>query len=242
MVPSKHCQLDAAPTWLVKRLTNVLSPVIANMANVCFENGRFPTAQKQALVRPILKKPSNLSFVSKIVERLAANRFNAHTGLFNLLPARQSAYRQFHSTETAVTAVHNAIVQAIDSKRLSVLVLLDLSSAFDTVDHGILLNILQDRFGVRGHVYCWFKSYLTGRTQVFCTTSGRSDVVNLDLVDCSVPQGSVVGPQQFSAYTEDMSENIEIHINGHHFYADTTQLQGSTSIAELLPCLRRFER
>ena len=132
----------------------------------------------------------------------------AHTGLFNLLPARQSAYRQFHSTETAVTAVHNAIVQAIDSKRLSVLVLLDLSSAFDTVDHGILLNILQDRFGVRGHVHRWFKSYLIGRTQVFCTTSGRSDVVNLD---CSVPQGSIVGPQQFYAYTEDMSETIERH-------------------------------
>ena len=84
--------------------------------------------------------------------------------------------------------------QAIDSKRLSVLVLLDLSSAFDTVDHRILLNILQDRFGVRGYVHRWFKFYLTGRTQVFCTTSGRSDVVNLD---CSVPQGSIVGPQQF---------------------------------------------
>ena len=58
MVPSKHCQLNAEPTWLVKRLTNVLSQVIADMANVCFENGRFPTAQKQALLCPILKKPS----------------------------------------------------------------------------------------------------------------------------------------------------------------------------------------
>ena len=77
---------------------------------------------------------SNLSFVSKVIERLVANQFNKQTGFFIVLPARQSAYQQFRSTETAVTVVHNNIVWATNSKQLSVLVLLDLSSAFDNVE------------------------------------------------------------------------------------------------------------
>ena len=74
------------------------------------------------------------------------------------------------------------------------------------------------------------------------TVQGIQFKVYIALLDCCVPQGSIVGPQQFSAYIEDMSETIEKHINGHHFYADDTQLQESTSIAELLSCLRTFER
>lgn len=107
--------------------------------------------------RPI----SNLSFISKTIERVVAVRFSEHAEAQHLLPRRQSAYRAVHSTETAVTAVHDDLVRNIDSGRISVLMLLDLSAAFDTVDHDILRRVLSKRFGVDGLAMDWFSSYLS---------------------------------------------------------------------------------
>ena len=128
----------------------------ANMVNTSVKEGVFPDVLKHAIVQPRLKKTtlnpedlnsfrpiSNLSFVSKIVERVVVARFNEHTQLHHLMPSRQSAYRANHSTETAVIAVHDSIVRAtIDSGEVCGLVLLDLSSAFDTMDHDALLSVL----------------------------------------------------------------------------------------------------
>ena len=138
----------------------------------------LPASQKHALVRPLLKKStldpddlcsyrpiSNLTFVSKMVERVVAVRLLKHVDSYNLLPERQSAYRRFHSTETAIAVVHNDLVRAADADHVTALVLLDLSSAFDTVDHHILLSVLQQRFGVDGLVMDWFRSYLSDRQQ-----------------------------------------------------------------------------
>ena len=94
--------------------------------------------------RPI----SNLSFLSKVVERAAAVRLSVHFESQQLLPSRQSAYRARHSTETAIIAVHDEIVKAVDAGEVRALVLLDLSAAFDTVDHQTLLRVLRCRFGV----------------------------------------------------------------------------------------------
>ena len=113
-------------------------------------------SQKHAIVRPRLKKRtldlddlnsyrliSNLSFLSKTIERVVAVRFNEHMEAYNLLPSRQSTYCPHHSTETAVLDVHNRIVRSMNRGRhASVLVLLDLSSAFDIVDHAILIEVL----------------------------------------------------------------------------------------------------
>ena len=142
---------DPAQTWLVKQVGDVLAPVITGMINKSFEDCCFPLSQKETIIRPRLKKSSldpadltsfrpisNLSLISKLIERAAASRFTAHASLFQLLPAHQSAYRQFHSTETAVLIVHNDIVRAMDSGLVSALVFLDFSAAFDTVDHRIL--------------------------------------------------------------------------------------------------------
>ena len=144
--PSKQCALDPAPMWLVKRKSDILGPVITDMVHLSFDHGRFPDSQKHAIVVPRIKKPSldptdmksyrpvsNITFISKFVERIAASRFNSHAGLFKLLPACQSAYRRFHSTETAVAIVHNNSVRTTDLGQVSALVLLDLSAAFDTV-------------------------------------------------------------------------------------------------------------
>ena len=117
---------------------------------------------------------SNLSFLSKLTERLVVNRFNSHVGKYNQLPLRQSAYSKYHSTETAVTIVHNNIVRAIDAGDVSAFVLLDLSAAFDTVDHGVLLDVLNLRFGIVDRALAWFRSFLSNRTQSFCVASGTS--------------------------------------------------------------------
>ena len=173
--PSKHCSLDPAPTWLVKQALPLLADTITLMCNASLTEGVFPDALKQAIVRPRLKKPtldpvdlrsyrpiSNLSFISKIVERAVAARFSDHVEAEHLLPSRQSAYRTNHSTETAIVAVHDELVRNIDSGKASVLVLLDLSTAFDTVDHNTLPQVLDRRFGVTGTALNWFVSYLSG--------------------------------------------------------------------------------
>ena len=178
--PSKHCQLDPVLTWLLKQVSDVIVPVLMLICNASFFAGRLPQSQKQAIVSARLKKPtldpddlnsyrpiSNLSFVSKFVERAVAGRFVRHCEEHHLHPAKQSAYRRFHSTETAVLVVYNDIVRAVDSGQLVPLVLLDLSSAFDTVDHDCLLTILRNRFTVEGRAMDWFQSYLTERTQTF---------------------------------------------------------------------------
>ena len=98
--------------------------------------------------------------------------------------------------------------------------LLDISAAFDTVDHGILLDVLYFRFGVTDRVFAWFQFCLKGRTQVFCTGSDYSEVTS---IACSIPQGSVAGPLLFIAYTEYLKYTISGFTFNHHMYADDAQ-------------------
>jgi len=147
-LPVKSCSLDPIPTWLLKRISATICPIVCHLCNLSFQRGIFRSQLKHALVTPRLKKPaldpdtassyrpiSNLSFISKLVERLVTKCFTSHVNLHTLLPAQQSAYRPLHSTETAVLSVHNDLVRAVDDCRVSQLVLLDLSAAFNTVDH-----------------------------------------------------------------------------------------------------------
>ena len=126
---------------------------------------------------------------------------NVHVNQYGLLPALQSAYRQHHLTETPITIVYNDIVRSTDAGFVSALVLLDLSAAFDIVDHGILLEVLTERFGVENLELDRFRYYHTGSTQTFTTPSGSSAPVALT---CSVPQVSVIGPKEYIMYTENI--------------------------------------
>ena len=164
--------------------------------------------------------------------------FTEHVEAQSLLPSRQSAYRAQHSTETAIIAVRDEIISAIDSGKVCALVLLDLSSAFDTVDHGILLCILSSRFGIHSQALDWCQSYLCQRTQTFCVVNQQSEPY---IVDCSVPQGSVLGPLKFVGYTEDLAKLISDHALNYHLYADDTQLIGSTSVTDLQSVVSRLE-
>ena len=196
--------------------------------------GVFPASQKQAIVFPRLKKPtldptilssyrpiSNLSSISKLIERVAAVRLVGHSEGNSLFPVHQSSYRHGHSTETAVLCVHNYIVSVLDIKRIVGLVLLDLSAAFDTVDQDTLLSVLHRRFGVCDHALSWVRSYLSDRTQNFRVNGVRSGPV---AINCSVPQSSVLGPIMFISYTEDVSTLFNRH-QSDIIYTPTTNRQ-----------------
>ena len=111
---------------------------------------------------------SNLPFISKILERVVLIQCQTHLHENELLEMNQSAYRKNHSTETAVLSVLDELLSNIDKKLVSIVALLDLSAAFDTIDQDILLSRLKHSFGFHGKVLDWFTSYLSDRIQFVC--------------------------------------------------------------------------
>jgi hypothetical protein len=154
--------------------------------------------------RPI----SNLSFISKTLERIISNQLNDYLTTNHLYAKMQSAYRKNHSTETALIRVINDITIAIDNHQEAILVLLDLSSAFDTIDHQILLERLQTHFGLTGKVLSWVKSYITDRPQRVLLDSTYSKSRYLT---CGVPQSSVLGSLLFSLYLSPLEDIISLN-------------------------------
>ena len=136
-------------------------------------------------------------------------------------PEVQSAYRKFHSTESAVLKVLSDIYSEADKGKVTLLALLDMSAAFDAVDHVILLERLHFRFGFDDVALRWFRSYLTGRSQRVRYGGATSSVV---LVSCGVPQGSVLGPVLFLVYSADAIAISDKHGFSAHVYADDMQL------------------
>ena len=133
----------------------------------------------------------------------------------------QSAYRAGHSTETALIKVKADLLNEIDNKEVVCLVLLDLSAAFNTVDHQILLERLKKMFGFTGLVINWITSYLSGRFQKAVVGDAKSSSVPLS---CGVPQGSILGPILFTLYTTPLGKICTKHGVTYHLYADDQQL------------------
>ena len=229
----KTSSLDPVPTSVVVGALDVLLPVLTRMVNLSLESGVFPDKWKIADVRPVLKKPglepvftnlrpiSNLAFTSKLTERAVFNQTHNHLSAADLYPKFQSAYRVNHSTETALLRVKHDLLMNMNSQQLTLLVLLDLSSAFDTVDHKILLDRLHSHFGISGKVLEWFKSYLSNRYQFVSVDGGTSRHFNLKY---GVPQGSCLGPLLFVLYSSELFNIIKKHLPTSHAFADDTQL------------------
>ena len=194
----------------------------------------FPKSLKTALIRPLLKKTgldsdilknyrpvSNLTFISKVIEKVISGRLNEHLINNSLFDPLQSAYRDKHSTETALIKVQNDILSALAAGSPAILLMLDLSAAFDTIDHDILLSRLCNVYGITGDTLDWFRSYLTGRIQRVVI----EDYVSVDQeLAFGVPQGSVLGPRIYCMYTKPVSDIIQRHGLSHHSYAGDTQL------------------
>ncbi|XP_070567335.1 uncharacterized protein [Ptychodera flava] len=175
--PSKTCLLDPIPTSLLKQCVDKLMPILTVIINLSLTTGTVPQSLKNAVVSPILKKSSldsnifknyrpvsNLPFLSKVIEKVVASQLITYLGTNSLLEPLQSAYKKHHSTETALLKVHNDICTALDRGQCVLLILLDLSAAFDTIDHDILITRLS-KLGITGITLQWFSSYLKNRTQ-----------------------------------------------------------------------------
>ena len=165
---------------------------------------------------------SGLSFLSKLVERIVAAQIRSHMDSHDLGNTFQSAYKVGHSTETALLCIKNEIHLSLSKGMPTALVLLDLSAAFDTIDHDTLLSCLSSRFGFAGSALKRFRSYLQDRFQSVKIGSSLSNLFKLKF---GVPQGCVLGPLLFSLYTTPLSQVIRKYTGvRYHFYADDTQL------------------
>jgi len=233
----KSSAFDPLLTYIFKQVVDLLAQFVAELFNRSLAAGHFSGTFKDASITPVLKKPeldsadtssyhpiSNLTLLSKLRERLMAHQLHHYLATANLFPAVQSGFWPCFCTETAVLSVISDILLAVDRGDFAALVLLDLSAAFDTVDHDILLQRLRTSFGIDGVALKWFQSYLTGRTQHDRRDSDRSATVQLI---CGFPQGSVLGPILFILYTTDLVSVFEQHGLSPHLYAEDSHIYGS---------------
>ena len=170
---------------LVNNHIDDLVPSITTIVNASLSEGTVPSCFKVAYVSPLLKKPgldpddmksyrpvSNLPFLSKVLEKIVLSQLKYHLSKNKLFETFQSAYRENHSTGTALLRICCDLLNAADEGLISVLSILDLSAAFNTLYHNIMLNRLSDMFGLSGCVLDWFRSYLCNRS-FFVVVEGK---------------------------------------------------------------------
>ena len=233
--PVKSCELDPIPTWLLRDCAPDIIPVLTTIVNMSLRTGVLPSHLKRAHVRPIIKKPgldkdilnnyrpvSNLPYLSKTIQHVVAARLSAHISECDLCVPNQSACKPNHSSvEKALVCVQNDILRAMDNQNIVIMLLLDLSAAFDSMDHNVMLRRLTHDVGVGQTALKWFKSYMSDRIQAVHINGSTSPALS---VTCGVPQGSVLGPQLFSIYAAPVSNIIRSNNLLSHFYADDTQI------------------
>ena len=232
---TKSCLLDPLPTWYLKENMDIFVHVLTHLLNMSLSTGVFPNVLKQALINPIIKKQTldpnelknyrpvaNIPFLSKLLEKHVFNCINEHMKKHNFGEDLQSAYRSAHSTETALLHVKDYIMTSLHKQQGVFVVLLDLSAAFDTVEHSVLVKRMANETGLTGTALKWYLSYVTGRMTRVCIDGVFSEPC---IMHYGLPQGSIVGPGSFKIYTLPIGRIIRKHNISYHMYADDIQLQ-----------------
>ena len=214
------------PTELLYKNLDVLLHTITNIINTSLVSGLVTPDFKTAIVKSLLKKPSldqnvlknyrsisNLPFLSKILEKVVLHQLLAHLQENNLCNPFQSVYRVGHGTETTLLCIVNDLSNAMDEDKISVLLLLDLSAVFDTIDHQILLSSLKTVFGIRCTISSGFDHTFWIEISVWLSTI----LLPLHLPSC-------LGPVLFVLYTTPLSDIVANHPVNHQLFADDTQL------------------
>ena len=239
--------LDKVTARVLKDSLPITLSAITNLVNTSFSSNTFAQVWKSAEVIPILKsgdpdEPSNtrpislLPIMSKVCERSAHSQFVDFLDQNEKISKLQSGNRRFHSTETALLYFADEILKNMDDKKVSVIVLLDMSKAFDSIRHDLMLSKLH-RIGVSSGACTWFGSYLSQRCQVVNIANSVSDPLPLTV---GVPQGSILGPVLFTLYVNDLL-SVPRHCQAMGYVDDTKIFLGlpSSQISDAVTALNK---
>jgi hypothetical protein len=248
-LPKKTCCLDVIRTDVMLKCMDAIDGALVQVVNSCIAHG-IPELYKQTVITPVLKNAkmdkkalesfrpvSSLPFIAKIVEKLIAVQLTRHFESNTLMDNRQSAYRVNDSTEMALLRIHNDILMAIDKKMVTVLVQIDMSAAFDSIKHDILIKRLSN-MGVVDDSLEWLKNYLHQRMQFVKIGTATSAPMALKY---GIPQGSILGPLLFNIYVTPMGRLIRQHGIEYMVYADDTQLMLSFPPSDHVKALAQME-
>lgn len=238
-IKSKATGTDNLSITMLRVCAPHIIPHLVHIFNSAILAGKFPTQWKHALITPVAKvdSPTNyndlrpisiLPVLSKIFENILHTRVKNYVNKIGILPIVQSGFRPGHSTSTALSHIVDDILSATDNGKVTVLILLDYSKAFDTINHSLLCTKLKF-FNFNDSSIMLLSSYLHGREQ--CVRLNNK-VSSSCPIPSGVPQGSILGPMLFSLYTSDMCRVITTC--AYHFYADDTQLYYSFNPEDVL--------
>ena len=226
--------IDDINLELLKLCGSNVIPIITHIVNSCILSNHFPDKWKHAVVTPLgkvsrptefkhLRPISILPVMSKILEKVMKTQIEIYLNSFEILPSYQSGFRAHHSCETALLSITDDVISATDKNLYTALILLDFTKAFDTLNHELLLSIL-NYLGFAENAISFIKSYLSGRTQAVSLNKNISSFLPCSL---GVSQGSVLGPLFYTIYTSQLFDAIKTC--KYHAFADDTQIYYSFS-------------